>query len=347
MPPQKAWGRATLRNAGSTPVFSQLESKFPLRLLAPHVASRNATEATKAGAASDPAGSRSQKAVGVLYVVSFGGGLVSGDEITLDIDVGSNTRLVSLTQGSTKVYRERRGHDPAAAGLPRAAGPLSTQYMRYIVRENATLILLADPVTCFARSRYSQVQRVDLRSSDTSSLVLLDWFTSGRLAVDAKSGRVPEFWHFYLYHSRNEVRVAGDVLVRDVQWLEQELPDELGKHDTDLGRRCGPYNCYATLILYGPECESLCDSLATEFKQIQQSQPLRGGAAAAPDLLWSLSNLQAEPAAGGSQTTASRLPGAVVRVAAYETDAIKRWLHGHLGHLRTLVGDDMYRVCLG
>lgn len=347
MSAQKAWGRATLRSGGDVPVFSQLESRFPLRLLAPHAASQNATKTANLNAGIDSTEKGSHKGIGVLYVVSFGGGLVSGDQILLDIDVGSDTRLISLTQGSTKVYRERRGHDPAAAGLPRPAGPLSLQHMRYIVRPNATLVLLADPVTCFARSRYSQLQRVDLRCAETSSLVLLDWFTSGRLAVEAGSGRIPEFWHFYLYHSRNEVRVAGDVLVRDVQWLEQELPDVLGESNTDLGRRCGPYNCYATLILYGRECEALCDALAAEFKQIQQGQPLRGGATTVPDLLWSLSNLQAEPAAGGAQATVSRMPGAVIRIASYETDTIKKWLHDHLGHLRKLVGDDMYRVSLG
>ncbi|WFD35608.1 hypothetical protein MCUN1_002466 [Malassezia cuniculi] len=341
--PQNAKGRATLRKAGRVPVFSQLECEFPLRLLSPYTAAKNATEAAAEYAAN---AQLAERGVGVLYVVSFGGGLVSGDAIALDIDVGEETRLIVLTQGSTKVYREKRGNDPAMAGVPRAAGPVSSQYMRYIVRPNATLILLADPVTCFARARYSQVQRVDLRS-ERSSLVLLDWFTSGRLAVEADSGRVPEFWHFYLYHSRNEVRVAGNVVVRDIQRLEQDLPEVLGQSATDLGKRCAPYTCYATLILYGPECAAMCASLTAEFGQIQQGQPLRGGSCDAPELLWSLSSLQAEPAAGGSQATVSRLPGVVVRVAARETDELKRWLYERLGHLRTLVGDDMYRISLG
>lgn len=341
--PQSARGRATVRSAGLVPVFTQLECQFPLRLIAPHLAARNASAAARENAAR--AGGLSSKGVGVLYVISFGGGLVSGDSVTLDIDIGEGTRLVMLTQGSTKVYRERRGRDPAAAGLPRAAGPASSQYMRYLVRPNATLILLADPVTCFARSRYTQVQRVDLRCPHTSSLVLLDWVTSGRLAVEVESDRVPEFWLFYLYHSRNEVRVGDTVVARDVQWLEQDLPDDLKNYYSDLGRRCAPYACYATLILYGPECEAICGTLAAEFAQIQQGQPLRGGSQELPELLWSFSGLRTEPAAGGAAASTAPLPGAVVRIAARETEMIKAWLHRRLGHLRTLIGYDMYSMC--
>ena len=34
----------------------------------------------------------------ILYVLSYGGGLVRGDKIELDIHVGANTKLVGLTQ---------------------------------------------------------------------------------------------------------------------------------------------------------------------------------------------------------------------------------------------------------
>ena len=40
-----------------------------------------------------------------LYTITFGGGLVEGDNITLDVDVGEDCTVVVTTQASTKVYR--------------------------------------------------------------------------------------------------------------------------------------------------------------------------------------------------------------------------------------------------
>ena len=36
---------------------------------------------------------------------TYGGGLLGGDSIDLEIDVGKNTQAVLMTQASTKVYR--------------------------------------------------------------------------------------------------------------------------------------------------------------------------------------------------------------------------------------------------
>ncbi|KAL4401589.1 hypothetical protein ACI68E_001232 [Malassezia pachydermatis] len=359
---QHAFGRAILRkgvNDGEigAPKFSHLEATFPLRLLTPQESCRDAT-INAAAYRKVPF-----KGVGVLFMVSYGGGLVCGDNIELDVDVGSDTRLLILTQGSTKVYRERRGGD-APAVIKRASGPApaSQQYIRYLVRENSTLILLPAPVTCYARSRYSQVQRIDLRSATTSSLVLLDWFTSGRLAVDGPREstdfyRIPELWHFYLYQSRNEVRVDGQVIARDRQQLEQDLPEVLQRSDkTELARRCEPYTCFAFVILYGPECKALCEALLREYDTIQQPQPLlrSGGTLGAshvepPDVLWSASPLFSGAPVPGSdrQTTGKEQAGLILRIAGMRTDTVRAWLYEHLSHVRYLVGDDMYHVALG
>ncbi|WFD25277.1 hypothetical protein MNAN1_000244 [Malassezia nana] len=333
---QYAVGRAVLRRAVregdiGAPRFSHLEASFPLRLLSP---TNSCEDATLNAAAY---GTAPQKSVGVLFMVSFGGGLVSGDHIDLDVDVGSDTRLLMLTQGSTKVYRERRGGDhPARAAQAPGPTEISQQFIRFIVRENATLILLPAPVTCFARSRYAQVQRFDLRSRTSSSLVLLDWFTSGRLAVDgprdSTDQRIPEMWHFYLYHSRNEVRIDGHVLVRDRQHLAQVLPEVLHRDTkTDLARRCEPYTCYGLLVLYGAECEVLCRDLLKEYDKIQQPQPLlrSGGTLGAshiapPDVLWSVSPLCSGAPVPGSDSKRADGPdsGLVVRLASSSTDVL-------------------------
>ncbi|PKI83081.1 hypothetical protein MVES_002963 [Malassezia vespertilionis] len=339
MGPQHAYGKAYLAATVEPgqlgpPVFSHLQNQFPLRLLTPHAACRNAT-ITAAKYEKVPV-----KGIGILYVVGFGGGLVSGDHVDLEVDVGSNTRLLLLTQGSTKVFRERRGGDPIASLQgQRPPLPVSEQYFRYIVRPNATLVLLPSPVTCFARSRYMQTQRIDLRNAQTCSLVLLDWFTAGRLYVDTDD-RIPELWHFFLYHSRNEVRIDGEVVLRDRQHLEQDLPEKLVRGvPTELSFRCIPYKCYGMFVLYGIECAEICEELSKKFDCIEQPQPLlrSGGATAASrvtpqDVLWSVSPLcSGAPIPGGElRKRPTDMPGIILRFAGIDMDTTQAWLRDNL-----------------
>lgn len=261
------------------------------------------------------------------------------------------------------MYCERRHGDPLAVSQrAHIEKPSSVQYFRYIVRPEATLIILPAPVTCFARSRYVQTQLIDLRSADTSSLVLLDWFTSGRMFVDGPKestdmDRIPEFWHFYRYHSRNEVRVDGHIIARDCLELSQDLPEKLIRGEpTELSYRCAPYTCYATLILYGPEVSMLCDALQKDFNAIQQhpyrvrsgntKDPSRVGP---PPLLWSLSSLGSCSTVPGKEPVKSSNPatGLILRLAGTDTDEMRGWLHEHLQPISHLVGNDMYRMALG
>ena len=42
------------------------------------------------------------------YMLNFGGGLLQGDHVTLNVNVGERCSLVLASQGSTKVYKARR-----------------------------------------------------------------------------------------------------------------------------------------------------------------------------------------------------------------------------------------------
>lgn len=71
-------GRIVLRLHGALPVFSELCSTYPLKLLSPRVGH--------------------SEGVAIVYVLTYGGGLVGGDTIQLAIDVGPSGKLVLLTQ---------------------------------------------------------------------------------------------------------------------------------------------------------------------------------------------------------------------------------------------------------
>lgn len=70
-------GRIVTHSCGSEVVFSELSSTYPLKLLSPRIA---------------------QGGVALVYILSYGGGLVGGDRVNLTVDVGSGTVLVLLSQ---------------------------------------------------------------------------------------------------------------------------------------------------------------------------------------------------------------------------------------------------------
>lgn len=71
-------GRILVKKHGSTSVFEELSFSYPLKLLSP----RMDTDSKAA----------------LSYILGYGGGLVGGDKIHLDINVELNGSLMLLTQ---------------------------------------------------------------------------------------------------------------------------------------------------------------------------------------------------------------------------------------------------------
>ncbi|ORX74061.1 UreD-domain-containing protein, partial [Linderina pennispora] len=180
-------------------VHQSLSSAYPLKLLSP--------EAVPGTTQLLPA---------VSYILSYGGGIVHGDQIHVDVHAHPGTALLLLTQGSTKVYRYRPGRPPSYLKNPRNEGKFDIgqtyQTLIVTVHSNALVCLLPDPVTCFESAKYNQRQMVHMQES--ASLVLLDWMTSGRMSRG-------ERWAFDKYLSVNVVETQGTVIVRDALLLEK------------------------------------------------------------------------------------------------------------------------------
>lgn len=230
---------------------------------------------------------------------------MAGDTIDLTINLDKGCNLVLLTQGNTKVFRDRPG-----GSYSNTAGNRSSTYQRMQVRiaANACLFLLPAPVTCFGRASYSQHQSFHLED-ETSSLLLLDWFTSGRLSRG-------ESWLFERYRSCNEVHKSSRRRVNDILLLE-------GKGIAD---RMGGYSCYCNLFICGPALQPLLahfrnatDAL-TQYK-LSRSEPL----------IWSYSELELGRTG-------------IVRCAAHEPEAVKDWLATQLLCIQPLIGRDMHKA---
>ncbi|KAG8927544.1 hypothetical protein FRC02_008072 [Tulasnella sp. 418] len=330
LPPQRASlqgrGKATLRSIGRDAVFSELSYAYPLKLLTPRLHH-----------------SETASGVAILYVLSYGGGLVSDDQVHLSVDVGPDSSLVILTQGSTKIFRARGQLDRVRASNPSifatipadkeerpAQMHVNTTSQRINVRVTGAgcLFLLPDPVTCFADSSYTQVQTFHVGSGE-GSIAVLDWFTSGRMSRG-------EEWAFARYKSINEIWLGDRRVVRDVMLLEDDTRISGGDGVVQtpaqvtatilaprpLKDRLAPYSCYATLFLFGPAVSETLSKLRRQYDtiiQFQRTDP--------PPLIWSLSSIES---------------GGVVRIAAKETESIKLWLKEGLTDLIAHVGAEAY-----
>lgn len=71
-------GKAVLRAYGTEVAFEEMSYTYPLKLLSPKTSA--------------------SKPIAIVYAMSYGGGLVGGDHIDLEIDVGAAAGLVVLTQ---------------------------------------------------------------------------------------------------------------------------------------------------------------------------------------------------------------------------------------------------------
>jgi urease accessory protein len=254
------------RVGGSTAVVRRL-ARSPLKLLTPRGAG------------------------GCAHVVAstYGGGLLGGDEVALRVTAGAGTRCVLGTQASTKVYRS-------------TGGLASRQSLDAEVGAGAILAVAPDPVTCFAGARYEQRQHFRLDAG--ASLLLIDWFTSGRAACG-------ERWAFDRYRSETRVDVGGTCVAREALLLDAADAPVAGPF------RTGRYDCVATAWLMGA---ALAEALARLLEQVARTPVGRRAPLVAA----------ASPIKGG----------AVLRVVGCSAEAVGRYLTGLLAAAWTSLGDD-------
>lgn len=194
---------------------------------------------------------------GWAFTSSYGGGLLSGDSVSLDLYAAPGATAYVSTQSSTKIYRSR---DARAA----------TQSLHARVDDDATLILAPDPVVCFADARYVQTQTFDIAPG--GNVVLLDWFTSGRHARG-------ERWAFHALDSTNQIEIGGARVLTDRLRLDHAAP-------IPLAARMAGFNCIATLIVLGPRLASRAAAILNQIATMQvrrndcapiAASPLRDG----------------------------------------------------------------------
>jgi urease accessory protein len=210
-----AQGRGRLRviRSGSRSVVSHAYATSPLRLLTPANHGHAAWVCTS----------------------SYGGGLVDGDRIELNVEVGEGAAAFVSTQASTKIYRSPGG---------------TSSELHARVEADALLVVAPDPVVCFAGSRYRQLQRFEL--GERGALVLVDWLSSGRRAAG-------ERWAFDEYVAQIVVRLNRKLLVHDALALRAA--------DGDLAGRLGRFDVLAVIVLAGQRLGAEAASIVSSVSE--------------------------------------------------------------------------------
>ncbi|KAJ9501332.1 hypothetical protein H2202_003126 [Exophiala xenobiotica] len=267
-------------------VLQTFKYQYPLKLIAPK-----------------PHSSSDDKHVTIAFLLTYGGGLVGGDQINLKIELQDATRLALLTQGSTKLFKAPE------------RSIVSKQNLDVKIGSQAALCYLPDPTQPFAESVYQQRQTFYVEPDGTSSLLMLDWVSEGRRALG-------ESWTLWSWKGRNEVREydeqgSGRLLLRDAVMLHE---DDLG--GTSLIDKSNNMGVFGTLIVYGPLLRDLAEFLINEFT----SQPRIGAKNWTNDAA-----TQVEPGkhAEGLLWTAAKVRGFVlVKFGAEDLDRARHWLGG-------------------
>jgi urease accessory protein len=234
-----------------------------------------------------------------IFSSTFGGGLVAGDEIALDLHMGDGCSCLLGTQSATKVYRSTKGLS-------------ARQTLNVTVGRDATCVIAPHPVTCFARARFVQRQRIDMKPG--ASLVLIDWFTSGRHAAG-------ERWAFENYDSRTDIFVEGRHVFRDALKLCRE------GGPIDSAHRTGGFNCFAYAVVLG---RAFAEPVKECVRQIER-QPI--DADPHSPLIFAAGPL------GGA--------GAVFRAAGAGSEVVRDWLIEQLAFVGGALGSDRWSRLLG
>jgi urease accessory protein len=308
----------------NTPRLKTVSYQYPLKLISPSTFHVPDDES---------------RLVHTVYLLSYGGGLVAGDAINLSVILEANTRLVLLTQGSTKLFKAP------------SRDVLTTQCMTVEVAPTSALCYLPDPVQPFERSNFEQTQVYNILPSKEGTglgnLCVLDWVCNGRPANG-------ENWSFYRYGSRNEIYISQPDGKRRLLLRDNVVLDDNG-NDNSVAPRMDGQAVFGTLILFGPLMRSLGQFFMEEFKVLPRvggrkwdsgSDCGDGEDYAEPAVVRRL--VRQEVDTNVLWSAASVRGCVVVKFTAPEAEAGKSWLRSMLsedGSIRTTFGERAF-LCL-
>lgn len=153
-------------------------------------------------------------------------GLLGGDSHVLDVMVKPNAVLELRTQAACLIY-------PG----------VSSSQTTIRLHENSKLIFLPHPLILAADAQFTQNIRIEM--TESSSLVFLESWSAGRLAMG-------ETWQFASFNNTVEIYTDTQLVFREHWQLKPR------QSDPEQSLVCGSYKLFETLYRFGAQ-ESLAE----------------------------------------------------------------------------------------
>lgn len=356
------------------PSFSKISYSYPLKLLSstPHVLESDSEMLAKESMQDVPPVDRAggclppittslrPTLVPLVFILTYGGGLLAGDCINLKIRLDPCTRLVAATQGSTRVYKmpiapstslhidqapsfsEHQACSFSKTGavqnLPHAL--TSRQDLCVRICRGAGFWLAPDPIQPFAGSLYAQTQIFEVENG--ASVGVIDWVTEGRRARGESWAMAGwkgknEIWGIIPAHTsesgpqaiiRKERRI---LMVRDSVILEPDGVNNCG----GISPLVANAGVFGTLILYGPLFVPLARFFLGEFTSLPRigernwndSDGNENADILSSRQRWKKNRVAREKADGVLWTAAEVRGGVtVVKFSAREVEGARAWM---------------------
>ncbi|KAK4420979.1 Urease accessory protein D [Sesamum alatum] len=291
-------GKLVVEKVGGRSTLTRCFSKYPFKFIVPNKAGSSQADAVW------------------IYTITYGGGIVSGDSMACDVTVGDGATAVLTTQSSTKVYKS-------------VGSNCSQQKMEASIGKDALLVVIPDPVTCFSTAKYSQIQ--NFKVVPESSLLLVDWITSGRHQRGEK-------WAFSHYKSTNHILLQGsETLFLDTTLLEHG-------RDGSISERLQDYQVIAMIVLLGPKLKLIQSQIQENVKELMSQQlRLPSISAGCSSESGGCFRLPKPSFLASCSTFGPKGTGVVIRVASMTTESVYNFLQDQLASLETLLGAAPYR----
>ena len=254
--------------------LTQVAHKAPLRLLPV-----GTSPVRNAGAA-------------ICALSNYGAGMLQGDSSLLNLTVQAGAKLGITSQGANRIYKRRSSESKSPEEKEHNDNSTCKAEIEARVEQDGLLVVAPDFCSMFASSSLEQTQTFEIHP--TSSVVLIDWFSSGRY----QNG---ERWQFSSLKATTKLQWINDddngkgaaaddddlrsstiPILQDSIWLRNESSSS--SEEQQLTAEDDPFgvhkiNTFASLILYGDQsdsvlqkCQQLQHSLVAQHTRIRVDQ---------------------------------------------------------------------------
>ena len=265
-----------VRNSDGQNIASELYATYPTRLMVTSQPNNNYSYSHCDGKEEDEDESSRRKAL-TCYVIGFGGGMIAGDAVVLDLMVKRGASLVATSQSTAKVFRSTptttSNHKPSSLSCN-----TTSIHTHATIQSDGLLVLVPQPSQCFAHSQLSQHTHILLDStipntntngtvtgnSGTSSggdpsLLLVDWCTGGRVYQEEGLWEMKSYRNLTTVSVRHpcaEERSTTSLVFRDSTRLTGGLA---------LKSHMRHYQVLCTVVLMGPKVQTVAQTFLTTY----------------------------------------------------------------------------------